>query len=773
MISQETLINCCRRITRWPLYGIVFLVPIFFAWLQENFSVFDLNKSLLLHFLLGMGLIAWLVEITLSGEVKFRGNRLLFGLGCIVSTVFLMSTVFSVYPTISLWGSYERVQGLYSLWTYITFSFLMIVTLRNRTELRYFINALLLGSAISVLYGLIQLFGLDFLRWGEKTDRLFSSFGQPNFFGHYLAVLLPITFYAIFYYGKNVFQRFGYILLFLAQATCLVFTYSRGAWLALLIALFIFTVWWLWRRQHKVWAIGLLGLALAGLIMISFSGVRNNIIQSKIFGDGKLVERVFSVFVFNTGSNRIRLLYWQSGFQAWQEAPWERKILGYGPDAETSVYIRYYRPTWAYDEQMNSFPDRAHNFVIDILLQFGLIGLLALSALLGYIAWRLYRYSVGQADKEEFWLGVSVLLALLIYGLNNLFSFSLVSMNVVFYGLLGTAWLVAYQFKEEKISVGFFQPLSRRLITGAVSIFLLVIFYNYSVKLYIADYHYFEVKKAEVRGDCAAMLDGMDTVVRWYPLSAFYNRQYLHHGTNCFSSLNSEADYQQLGKSLAEHLNALPPEENQFYTLIDLSHTYSILGFYVDKKYYEEAEKIYQQMLSLSPYITTTYQDYGRMKLWQQKSEEAIAIFKKGIEVIPPLEEAKIEAHRTDIVEQLGYFKTLIGMAYVNKGDSQSAIQWYKEALATDAKQTAAYKNLADIYYQLGDIKTAIEYNEKASRIDKENNLWFFNLGLLYKEQGNITAARKYAQEALRLSPEDQKIKDLVKELESNSLRKQ
>lgn len=768
MVLKEQVIAISEKVARWCVYGIVFLVPIYFAWLQENYSVFDLSKSLVLHLFLGIGLLSWLVATNLKGNITWRGNRLIGILGILVAGIFLISTIFSLHPMISLWGSYERMQGLYNLWHYLGFAFLILVVLRDRQDVHRVIMNLLLGSALASIYGVIQVLNLDPLGWSENVMRIFSTFGQPNFFGHYLSTLIPLTVYAIIYLSRNIYLRLSYSILLCLQMICLLFTYSRGAWLAIIVILFLFTIFLLWRQGKKKIIGGLVLCIVALIIALNFGSVRQAIIASVPTKIQWPVERLLSIIgVDSAFTNKIRLEYWQAGIEAIKRAPLPRQLFGYGPDVQASVFISYYKPYWAYYEQMNSFPDRAHNFIIDIILQFGLVGLSLLSILIGYIIYTLYILVKNEKSGREYWLGLSLLCSLAIYTINNLFSFSLTAMNVVFYSLLAITWLVGNQYKSKKISLSFFQPLSRWLISGFFISFLFLIFYNYTIKFYIADYYYFKAKKAEVKNDCSALLKNMDQVLIWYPVSHFYNRQYLNHGINCFSAINSEESIKELGDILVMHAEAIPEREQQFYTLVDMSHMYSILGFYVDKKYYLEAEKLYQKMLAMNPYITSTYQDYGRMKLWERKNDEAIAILQKGLDNAPSLGSKYPEFRQSEIASQVGYFMSLIGMAYSDKGDYKAADEWYTKAITVAPSQTAAYKNSADLHYQLGDITKAITYNEKALAIDPNNSLWSFALGTLYKELGNISKAYTYASQAVQLSPEDIQMKRLLEEIKS------
>lgn len=766
MIERQQIIEFCRITRRWMIYSILFFIPIFFAWFQENFSVFDLNKSIALHLLLGIGVLAWVLEIFLEDRIQFKGSKLLLILGLGVAFIFLITTIFSIHPVISLWGSYERLQGLYNLLHYIGLTFLIIVTLKDKKSIHASIVALLLGSGLACIYGFLQLLKLDPLRWGEETDRIFSSFGQPNFFGHYISTLLPFTCYAIAYIAKRFYTRVALFLLLTLQVINIIFTYSRGAWLAIIGTVIIGVLWWLYIHGRKKLVIIISAVAVIVGISSFIFLVNRNVIQQAQIQNSRALIRIVSLFDLSSdlSTNKTRLLYWEAGLKGWYHAPLERKLIGFGPDTQATVFVSFYEPAWGYHERINSFPDRAHNFFIDILLQFGAVGLALFSAFVTYIVWKLYT-SIKGREGQYYWLGVTLLASLLIYGINNLFSFSLVGMNVILYGLLGIAIVANDTFTLRSFSFSFFRSLSKILIFVSLCALFVVLMYHYNFKYYVADYFYFQAKKAEAVGNCPKILDDMDKVVELYPINQYFNRQYIHLGVNCFAGVGEKSGYKDLAQALELQAQSISKKEQQFYSLIDISHLYSLVGFYVDKQYYDKADTMYKEMIKIGPNITTTYQDYGRMKLWQRKNDEAIEIFKKGLEVTPTYTIRTFR--RQEISEQTAYFNVLIGMAYYDKVNLPEAIKWYKKALEINPAQTAAYKNLSDTYYQIGEIEKAIEYTEKAYRIDKYNNLWSFSLGTLYKEVGNITEAKKYAQIALDMSPDDEKVKKLMKELEA------
>ena len=88
----------------------------------------------------------------------------------------------------------------------------------------------LISAGAAALYGLLQHFGLDPLVPATfYPDRVVSTFENPNYFGNYVAILLPVGI-ALFLRAENWRILLGaYILLGLIYAGLLV-AGSRGAW---------------------------------------------------------------------------------------------------------------------------------------------------------------------------------------------------------------------------------------------------------------------------------------------------------------------------------------------------------------------------------------------------------------------------------------------------------------------------------------------------------------------------------------------------------------
>ena len=101
------------------------------------------------------------------------------------------------------------------------------------------------GGGVVVLYGLIQLHDSevhgstwDFIHWnlGSFSNDIFSTFGNPNHLGGFLAIILPIV--LVLGLGtKRWWWRAAAGVFALALLAELIRTSARGAWVAAIVAL--------------------------------------------------------------------------------------------------------------------------------------------------------------------------------------------------------------------------------------------------------------------------------------------------------------------------------------------------------------------------------------------------------------------------------------------------------------------------------------------------------------------------------------------------------
>jgi tetratricopeptide (TPR) repeat protein len=110
--------------------------------------------------------------------------------------VFIITTLTSIMPATSFWGSYQRLQGTYTNLSYVLLGVVVALNLRRRDQLDRLLLMMVLGSLPAVGYGLIQHSRLDPLPWGgDVITRIASTMGNSIFVAAYLIMIVPITLY--------------------------------------------------------------------------------------------------------------------------------------------------------------------------------------------------------------------------------------------------------------------------------------------------------------------------------------------------------------------------------------------------------------------------------------------------------------------------------------------------------------------------------------------------------------------------------------------------
>jgi O-antigen ligase len=247
-------------------------------------------------------------------------------------------------------------------------------------------------GALAALQGIYQfLFQIgpeEFVLFG-RFMRAYGTFEQPNPYGGYLGLTLPLAAGLVLAWVVPMGRRISTKWLVWAGGTgalmalALVMSWSRGAWLGIGAALGVMIIAVLARSGRAavlsmVFAVLLVYMLLAGGISV--------LPQS-------LVQR-FADFVPYLGVTDVRgvevtdanfavlerMAHWQAALGMWADHPW----LGIGIGNYEVAYAEYALPQW-------SLPlGHAHNYYLNIGAEAGLIGLLAYLVLWGaafFLCW--------------------------------------------------------------------------------------------------------------------------------------------------------------------------------------------------------------------------------------------------------------------------------------------------------------------------------------------------------------------------------------------------
>lgn len=94
-----------------------------------------------------------------------------------------------------------------------------------------------------------------------------------------------------------------------------------------------------------------------------------------------------------------------------------------------------------------------------------------------------------------------------------------------------------------------------------------------------------------------------------------------------------------------------------------------------------------------------------------------------------------------------------IAFVYVEKGDTEKAIQAVKDARKVDPKDVNLILTEANLQIKLGNKDEFAKLMEEAIALDPKNATLYFNIGVISGEQGDIAKAKEYYKKAIELNP--------------------
>ena len=242
---------------------------------------------------------------------------------------------------------------------------LMLRWLRTERDVWRMVAAWLVTAALVGREGVEQyLFGQT---WNmEGVGRVTSVYPSATAFGIYIGRALPLALtLAVFLPSRWLMWRIAAGLLALAIAGGVLFSFARGAWIGVVVAMVVVALLTRYRPLMLAIGAGLIG----GLLLLPFIKV----------------ERITSMFNFSTADNTgvSRLKIWTSALRVLRDHP----FTGIGQDQFLYVDPKYEVPQLRF--LTVSHP---HNWVLDFWLRLGAPGLVWIVAALAFFYWQAMRF---------------------------------------------------------------------------------------------------------------------------------------------------------------------------------------------------------------------------------------------------------------------------------------------------------------------------------------------------------------------------------------------
>lgn len=421
--QPNKIITNLHLIIVWLIGIILVLVPLLFT--QSIFIGLIFPKTMLFYSLTTILIIIYSILIYFDRQFIPRLSKIGWIFLALI-LAFTLSTIFSSQPYTSIWGAFNRMDGLLTWFYYLAFFIIVSGITRYKNSWQTILKIAISGIIIISIYAIYKLWFID----DSSIYRAESSLGNPVFLGGYLAMSIPLALSYILNKKYSVFKVISFLALILG-VIALFYTFSRGSWIAAFLAILLVFGLYFYKYGRQIFNLKVIkiisGIVLLLIIIIALSYLNSP--NSKILKNN----------IISTTSIEHRLHTWSVGLQAFKEKP----IIGWGLENFRIGFNNYYTSSSksTYVPFQETHVDRAHNGYIDIAVTGGIIALMIyLLIIFLSLAINLKQIfkSLTKNKSSQLWITIGFAGSILAYAIYVMTAFHLV-VNILWL-LLALAW---------------------------------------------------------------------------------------------------------------------------------------------------------------------------------------------------------------------------------------------------------------------------------------------------------------------------------------------
>ena len=343
-----------------------------------------------------LGIVVLITAISYFVKL-IRGKRLL-RIDLIDFAVLLFFILIFFSGVITAYGEKAKEEVLLSCCLMLGY-FLTVNLIRTTQWLKRCALALISSGTIVAMIGILQYFfaavsvdaWVDRQYFLEISNRAVSLFENPNVLASYLVLILPFVLLAFLRSSRGK-EKTLYFISLLSVLFCIILTWSRGAWLAVIASIFVFGLIY---SKKTLRAIFFFLLMLPSISLIIPSSIKHRFLSIGNLADSSTAYRYYT---------------WKGSWKIVQDYFWSG--IGYGPTPYQALY-----PQYAYAGIEAA--EHSHSLFLQILIGLGIGGLLVFCCILFFAAQMNFEYlKNGKNENSRFFViaAMSSILASLVMG---------------------------------------------------------------------------------------------------------------------------------------------------------------------------------------------------------------------------------------------------------------------------------------------------------------------------------------------------------------------
>lgn len=659
------------RVVKACLYLVVF-APILITSVFFFPAIF--TKVVYVRLLMEIALIAYVPLAIMSPQYRPTKNVVTLLVGLFAALVVITSLT-GINFNFSMWGNYERMDGIFSWAHYWALFFIAASVLKTKREWQKLFAASIVAALLIAWYGFLQRAGSSRV-YESGVGRITGTLGNPGFLAAYL--LFHLTFALHILLDKLVAWKWrivaGIALVVLLVAEVL--TGIRGAFIGLLAGLGFFvvgyTIFVASPRLKKITIpVFALFFVVIGLLFVfrSHDVVREN----QIFG------RFFDIRL-DDETTQTRLISWGGALKGIKENFW----LGVGPQKFDVIFNKYFNPEFYTLVGSETWWDRSHNMFLEVFSTMGVFGMLVymgIGAGLFFLLWR-----IGASSRDNRLEALLIAAFFIAYFIQNLFVFDSVSTYIALALLMGYVVARSHETGSPAFFGARFEALGEWLARVSGVVFSPIKPAYWKIGLVLAFVLVAPVAYAE---NVKLIRHNIVFLSALRPdKKSFSDRLEIFRETLAISDFDQREVAIKLGQFVSQHAlsNSLTLPE------LTASFSFTLTTF---EKAVQANPKDVRLLLSYGNAANT----YGELLLKAKETDQAARVLKKAENIL--LEAASLGRARQQVFFSLAN-------THLIRGDNNRAIDVIEQTIALNENTPSAYWVASLAYIQAGENDQAI-----------------------------------------------------------------
>ncbi len=691
------------------------------------------SKQIFFNVLIEILAVFWISLVIKYPEVRPKKSWITFGLAAFLAMLFV-SSVLGIDFNLSFWGDIERMLGLFHVAHFFLFYLIIITVFREWKDWRNLFIVSVIACLFICLYSMLKIH--------------YSTIGNTAYVSGY--AIFNIYFALILFFRRRTEEKAKRSDIFVSSvyfaAALIIFpvlnvTHTRGAYAGLGISfLLFFALRALFSQSKKIKIYSLSAVASAIVfICLIFAFPESGLVKNSS------VLSTITQISSKQVTFQTRLISWKA---AWKDLP-SHIFFGSGYGNFAITFDKYFDPMFYSYTSSETYFDRAHNNLVDIVSTAGLASLLSYLSIFAAVFYYLSRCRRdGKVSLDEF-----ILLACLFtaYFIQNLAVFDSLATYICLMPALGYVYWLSNCCEEQQTDNQTGLDNRELAVLATAGLIFISIIYQYNIKVWKMLDGTIKGQIQLARGDIAAGVEeykkalSLKTPLDRDSRSSFINSINVRQNELLSLEGAKAKEIVDYAISLAEENVKLNPSDSMMQ--MQLSQTLNIAALInqdnTNKFYFysDRALSAIGESIKASPGRVTVYFAKAQIYISRNEKNNAIETLKYAVSLNEKYAESSCYLSKIYIYfneEALGY-DYLDKCLDMNGSDYIQPVDFLKVALKH--------------YTEKNDQKRILALYKKWAVLEPANAKIFVNLSLLYAQAGNNNEAVKAAQKAAELDP--------------------